>query len=42
MYEIDTVAGISIQENMLDSTRMNEILERYLEEHMSVQEEDNG
>ena len=38
----EVLPGISIQENTLDSDRLNEILEGYLEEHKVRQEEEDG
>lgn len=38
----EVLPGISIQENILNSDRLDEILETYLEEHKVTQEEDNG
>ena len=40
--EAEVLPGISIQENTLDSDRLNEILEGYLEEHKVRQEEEDG
>lgn len=40
--EAEVLPGISIQENALNSDRLNEILEGYLEEHTVRREEEDG
>ena len=40
--EAEVLSGIAIQENTLESDRLNEILEGYFEEHKVRQEEEDG
>ena len=40
--DAEVLPGISVQENALDSDRLNEILQEYLEEHKVGQEEEDG